>query len=75
VFRGNGQKKPDISEDTIGNRLKGSPCFLLAGDTVGNAPIRSPLLFGHHYSLCVAEKVSNTLQAFPKESPISLRYY
>jgi hypothetical protein len=62
--------------DTVGNRLRG-----LAGDTLGNAPSRSPLLFGHfpkciHYSIkVVAEKVSNALWAFPKESPIPFRYF
>ncbi len=54
-----------IYGDIIGNRQ-------LAGDLVGNAPIRSPLLFwyfpkGIRYSVSIAEKVSNTLLAFPKE--------
>jgi hypothetical protein len=48
-------------------------------NTLGNAPNRSPLLFGHfpkcaRYSVKVAEKVSNTLWAFPKELPIPFRY-
>jgi hypothetical protein len=38
----------------------------MAGDTLGNAPSGSPLLFGHfpkciRYLLKVAEKVNNTL--------------
>jgi hypothetical protein len=66
-----------ICGDMLGNRPRGYSCFLLAGDMLGNAPSRSPLLFGHfpkciHYSVKVAEKVSNTLWAFPKESPIPL---
>jgi hypothetical protein len=49
--------------------------FLMAGDLLGNAPIGSPFLFGHfpkclHYSVGVAEKVSNIFWAFSKESPI-----
>ncbi len=64
-----------ICGDTVGNRLRG-----LAGDTLGNAPSGSPLLFGHlpkciRYSLKVAEKVSNTLWTFSKESPIPFRYF
>jgi hypothetical protein len=70
----------DICGDTLGNRPRGYPCFLLAGDTQGNALSRSPLLFGHFpkcilYSVKVAEKISNTLWAFPKESPILFRYF
>jgi hypothetical protein len=63
----------------VGSRTRGYSCFLLAGDPVGNASIFSPLSFGHfpkciHYSVKIAEKASNTLQAFPIESPIPLRY-
>jgi hypothetical protein len=69
----------DICGDTLGNRLRGYPCFLLAGDMLGNVPNGSPLLFGHfpkciHYLVKVAEKVPSTLSAFPKESPIPFRY-
>jgi hypothetical protein len=65
----------DICGDTVGNRPR-----KFAGDTLGNAPSGSPLLFGHfpkfiRYSIKVAEKVSNTLWAFPKESPITFRYF
>jgi hypothetical protein len=47
----------------------------LAENLLGNAPIGSPVLFGHflkylHYSGSIAEKVSNTFRAFPNESPI-----
>jgi hypothetical protein len=54
-----------------GNRPRWYSCFLLAGHTLGNAPSGSPLLFGHFpkficYLVKVAEKVSNTLWAFPK---------
>jgi hypothetical protein len=70
----------DICGETVGNRLVGYPCFLLAGDMLGNAPSRSALLFGHfpkciRYWVKVAEKVSNTLWAFPKEFPIPFRYF
>ncbi len=63
----------------MGISPRGFPCFLLAGDTVGNAPIGSQLYFGHfakclRYSLSIAEKVSNPLWAFPKESPIPSRF-
>ncbi len=41
----------------------------------GKSPIGSPFLFGNFpkrlwYSVSIAEKVSNPLRAFPKESPI-----
>jgi hypothetical protein len=60
-------------------RLRGFPCFLLAGDLEGNVPMGSPLLFGHFpkcrcYSVSIAEKVSNPLWAFPKESAIPFRF-
>ncbi len=69
-----------ICGDTVGNCLRGYPCFLLAGDMLGNAPSGSPLLFGHfpkciHSSVKVAEKVSNTLWAFPNKSPIPFNYF
>jgi hypothetical protein len=56
----------DICGDMLGKKPRGYPCFLLAGDMLGNAPSRSPLLFGHfpkciRYSVKVAEKISNTL--------------
>jgi hypothetical protein len=46
---------------------------------VGNVLIGSPLSFEHfpkciRYSVSIAEKVSNTLWAFPKESPTPFRY-
>jgi hypothetical protein len=80
VLRRKQQNMSDICGDTVGNRPRVYPCFLLAGDMLGNAPSRSLLLFGHfpkcdHYSVKAAEKVSNTLWAFPKESPILLRYF
>jgi hypothetical protein len=67
-----------ICGDTVGIRPRGFPCFLLAGDPEGNAPIRSPLLFGHFpknllYSLSIAEKASNSIWAFPKDSLIPFR--
>jgi hypothetical protein len=70
----------DICGDTLDNRPRGCPCFLLAGDTLVNALSRSPLIFGHfpkciRYSVKVAEKISNTLWAFPKESLILFRYF
>jgi hypothetical protein len=79
VLRGNKQKLPEICGDTVAIRPRGVPCFLLAGDLEGNAPIRSPLLFGHfpkclHYSVIIAEKVCNPFLAFPKELPIPFRF-
>jgi hypothetical protein len=66
---------PEICGDTVGIRARGFPCFLLARDLEGIAPIGSPLLFGHFpeclcYSVSIVEKVSNPLWVFPKESPI-----
>jgi hypothetical protein len=80
VLLRNQQNISDICGDTLGNRTRGYPCFLLAEDTLGNAPSRSPLLFGHfpkciRYLVKVAEKVSNTLWAFHKESLIPFRYF
>jgi hypothetical protein len=67
----------DVCGDAEGKRLRGSPSFLWAGDKVGNAFIRFPLLF-RHFPKClrysVAEKVSNTLLAFSKELLIPFRY-
>ncbi len=73
MLQGNRQKMPEMCGDTV------SPCFLLAGSLVGNVPIVSPRLFGHfprciHFFVSVAEKDSNTLQAFPKESSMPFRY-
>jgi hypothetical protein len=70
----------DICGDTVGNRQTGYPCFLLAGNMLGNVPSGSPLLFKHFqkcilYSEKVAEEVSNTLWAFPKEFPIPFKYF
>jgi hypothetical protein len=68
---------PEICGDTVGIRPRDFPCFLLAGDLDGNAPIGSPLLSGHFptpYSVSIAEKTSNPLWAFPKESPIYFRF-
>jgi hypothetical protein len=72
VLRGNREGMPQICEDMLGNRPRGSSCFLLAGDPVGNAPIGSPLLFQHfpkciRYAVNITKKVSNNLQAFLKE--------
>jgi hypothetical protein len=69
MLRGNIQKMPYICGDTVSDRLKGSLCFLLAGDMMGNAPIEFQLLFKHFqkcicYSGSVAEWVPNTLWAF-----------
>jgi hypothetical protein len=63
----------------VGDRPSGFPCFLLAKNLEGNAPMRSPLLFGHlpkclRYSVSIAEKVSNPIWAFRKESPIPFRF-
>jgi hypothetical protein len=63
----------------VGIRPRGFPCFLLAGDSEGNAPIGSPLLLGHfpkcsHYSVSIAEQVSSPLRAFPKELPIPFMF-
>jgi hypothetical protein len=74
VLLRNQHNMSDICGDTVGKRLRG-----LAGDTLGNVPSGPPLLFGHfpkciRYSIKVAEKVSNTLWAFPKESPIPSQY-
>ncbi len=50
LLRGNKQKKiSEICENTVGN---GPPCFLLAGDLVGNTPNGSPLLYGHFPKSC-----------------------
>ncbi len=62
---------PDICKDMVGNRPRRSPCFLLAGERWLNAPFGFPILFGHFskcicYFVSIAEKVSNTLWAFPK---------
>ncbi len=65
VLRGNRQKMPEICRDTVGDRPRGSPGFLLAGDLMENVVIGSIL-----YSVSIAENVSNTVWAFPKESPI-----
>jgi hypothetical protein len=70
----------DICRDMLSNRLRGYPCFLLAGDRLRNAPSESPLLYGHFPKrirnlVKAAEKVSNTLWALPKESPIPFRYF
>jgi hypothetical protein len=59
VLRGNRQKILEMCGDTVGDRPKRSPYFLLAGDLVENAPIVSPLLIGHfpkhiHYSVSIA---------------------
>ncbi len=61
----------EICGDMVGIRPGGFPCFLLAGDSEGNAPIGPPLLFGHfpkcfHYSVGTAEKVSSPFGHFPK---------
>ncbi len=79
MLRGNKQKMPEICGDMVGIRPRGFPCFLLAGDLEGNAPIGPPLLFGHfpkcfHYSVGIAEKVSSPFWAFSKESPIPFRF-
>jgi hypothetical protein len=75
VLRRNQHNMSDKYGDTLGNRPRG-----LAGETSGNAPSGSPLLFEHfpkhiRYFVKVAEKVSNTLWTFPKESPIPFRYF
>jgi hypothetical protein len=66
-LQGNKLKMPEICGDTVGNRLRGPPCFLLAGNPVGNAPIMaSTFKFGYlpkciHYSVSIAEKVELSL--------------
>jgi hypothetical protein len=67
----------EICGDTVGDSVRGPPCFLLAGDLVGNAPIMSSFIFGHsglHYSISVAEKVSYTFWALPQELALHFRY-
>jgi hypothetical protein len=59
VLQRNGQKTPAICGERVGERPTGSPCFLLAVHTVGNASIGSLLIFGHfpkspQYTLGVA---------------------
>ncbi len=73
MLQGNRQKLPEILYLDIW-------WAILAGDLVQNAPIRFLLLFGHFpkcicFCVSAAEKVSNTLWAFPNESPKPLRYY
>jgi hypothetical protein len=80
VLLRNQKNMSDICGNKLGNRPRGYPCFLLAGDTLGNAPSWSPLLFGHFpkcicYLVQVAEKISNTLWAFPKELTILFGYF
>jgi hypothetical protein len=71
---------PEICGDTVGNRLRGPPCFLLAGNPVGNAPIMtSTFKFGYlpkciHYSISIAEKVSTFFGHFPKSCQYLFRY-
>ncbi len=65
--------------DMVDDRASDSPCLVLAGDPVGNAPSRSSLLFGHismfpQLSKHCFKKVFNNLLAFPKELPIPFRY-
>ncbi len=62
VRRWNRQMMSDVCGDAEGKRLRGSPYFLWAGDKVGNAFIRFPLLFG------ISQSVSATLLL--KRSPI-----
>ncbi len=71
---------PEICGYMVGNRPRGFPCILLAVGPMGNAPMGFSLLFGYfpnriRYSggVSIAEKVSNTLWAFPKEWPITFR--
>jgi hypothetical protein len=80
VLHRNQPNMSDICRDTLANRPRGYPRFLLAGVMLGNAPSESPLLFGHfpkciRYSVKVAEIVSNTLWPFPKELQIPFRYF
>jgi hypothetical protein len=71
---------PEICVDTVGDRLRGVSSFPMAEDQVENVPIGSTLFFGHfpgcacYYSVSIAEKVSCTPQAFPKELPIPFKY-
>jgi hypothetical protein len=70
ALRENKEEMPEICRDTVSNRPRGPPCFLLARDPVGNVPIGSPLLFRYFpYCICcsvsIAKKVSSTLWAFP----------
>jgi hypothetical protein len=59
--------------DMVGNRPRESPCFLLAGDKLGNALHFYLGISQSVYLVMVAEKVSNALWAFPKESLIPFR--
>jgi hypothetical protein len=75
ALQGNKRKMPDICGDAVGITPRGFPCFPLAGDLEGNAPTGSTFLFGQFskcfcYSIRIAEKVSNPLWSFPKESLI-----
>jgi hypothetical protein len=56
---------------TCGNTLEGA--FLFPRDPVGNAPIRSLLLYGH-FPKCIRHSLLNSLWACPTESPIPFRY-
>ncbi len=63
----------------VGDKLRGSPRFLLAGDPAQNVPFRSPLLYVHFskstcYTVSIAEKVFSTLRTFPKVPQIPFRY-
>jgi hypothetical protein len=62
----------------MGDWPRRSPYFPLAGDPMENAHLVSTSLWHFpkciHYSVSIAEKVSNTLWAVPKESPIPVRY-
>jgi hypothetical protein len=65
VLHRNQPNTSDICGDTLANRPRGYPRFLLAGDMLKNAPSGSSLLFEHfpkciRNSVKVAEIVSNT---------------
>jgi hypothetical protein len=50
-------------------------CPATSGGTARNEPNGTPLLFWHfppdlHYSVSIANKVSDTLRVFPKETPV-----
>jgi hypothetical protein len=61
LFRGNRQKMPGICENTLCDRLRGSSCFLLARDPVGNGPHGPPHFFGH-FPKCIRYSVSSSIR-------------
>jgi hypothetical protein len=77
ILQGNKQKMPEICGETkVG---EGASLFQLAGDSMGNVPIRAPPLFKHApkcicYFVSIVGKLSNTLWAFPTGWPTPFKY-